>query len=284
MSQSIFSILRSSMEHYSKVEQKIAGFILEQPEDLIQASMAQVADAVGVSQGSINNFAKKVVGGGFSALKLQIAQQISSYEQKPFNLVKAGDGIRDTIARTLHETLIAFQNTADMNREETLQNVVQYILQSQKIEIYGIYQSATVAEDFYRKLLQLGLPASYVSDVLLCPVSASMLNQESLVIAISSSGRTKDILDAVQVAKERGASVVCFTSNASGPIATVADEVLITAPSGSNISNRMEEVRLSQLFLIDCLCSYIRYKTDETGEKQYYRLAGIINSHSVYEE
>lgn len=284
MSQTIFSELRTNLEHYSKVEQKIAEYILSKPEDFIQASMAQMADAMGVSQGSINNFARKVVGGGFSALKLKVAQQISGYEQKPFNLVGAGDGIKDTMAKGLRETMTAFQNTADMNSEETLQQVVQRILTAAKIEIYGIYQSATVAEDFYRKLLQLGLPASCVSDVLLCPVSASMLNSESLVIAISSSGRTKDILDAVNVAKERGAAVICLTSNGASPIAGIADEVLITASSGSSISNRMEEVRLSQLFLIDCLCSYIRYKTDETGEKQYYRLAGIINSHSVYEE
>ena len=108
-----------------------------------------------------------------------------------------------------------------------------------------------------------------------------MLDQDSLVIAISSSGQTKDIIDAVSLAKENGVPVVLMTANRISPLAKLADEVIIAAPSGISQSTRSNEIRISELVLVDALCAYLRSRIDETGENRYFNIKNILTSHSV---
>lgn len=243
--QPILSEILSNLQYYSNVERKIAEIILKDPKRFITYSMAEISEIAGVSQGSVNNFAKKLTGAGYAALKLQIAQQLPGREEKVFNLAEAGDGVKDILRKTGQDLRIAFGNTAVKNREETLRNVAELILEAKRIEIYGIYRSSIVAMDLYYQLLQLGLHATFVSDVLMCQVSAALLNRDDLVIAISSSGRTKDILDCVKIAKGNQVPVICMTADSNAPLVKLSDEALFSLPSGNSISNRMDEVRLS---------------------------------------
>jgi len=175
----------------------------------------------------------------------------------------------------------ALKNTSVLNDEETLRTVGDLILGAKKVEIYGIFRSAVVATDFYFQLIQLGIPATFVSDVLTCAVSASMLGEGSLVIAISSSGQTQDVIDAVRLAKANGVPVITITAHKASPLAQLADRVLIAAPSGNARSANANEVRLSQLALTDALCSYLRTRLDADGNNRYFKMNEILSSHNV---
>ena len=209
----IYSKIQSELEFMSRTERRIAEIILEHPEEFIGYSAIELAALADVSQGSINNFSKKYVGGGFSELKKQLAMKLNEYKRVSFDVVSAGDRIHDIMNASIDHLAKAFQLTMEINKEETLRRVADMIMKAKKIEVYGIFQSGIVANDCYHQLLQLGLPVSYVTDVLMCPVSAMMLNTESLVIAISSSGKTKDIYETVKIVKENQVPCICITRN-----------------------------------------------------------------------
>lgn len=277
----LFTKLSAALEYSSEVEKKIASEILSNPNDFITSSMAELSKKIGVSQGSINNFAQKACGGGFAALKLQIASQLSTHKQLNFSDVSDSDNAKDILHKTINQTALAFENTLELNSEETLKAAADLILNAKKIELYGIYISGIVANSFYFHLFQLGLPASYVSDVLLCPVSATLLDENDVVIAISNSGQTKDIIDAVEIAKDNGAKIICLTSNPLSPLAKLSDITLHAASCGTNVGGISSEVEHSQMILADAICSYIRHRVDKDGENRYYKLSKILNSHSI---
>lgn len=279
--ENLFQKLKANREYFSSTEKKICDLILENPGAFIGFSMSELAEKAGVSQGSINNFAKKTVNSGFSDLKLQIAQQLTEFEPKPFSLIERGDGVKDVFQKSIHEIVSALTNTAELNGEGTLQRVVDKILKANRIELYGFFQSGTVATDFCNQLMQLGLSASYVSDALTCPLSASLLREKDLVIAISISGKTKDVLDAVKIAKMNKVPVIGITRNPYSPLAKLSDELLLITSSGSAISSKNQEARLSALFLIDALCAYMRSTLGSSGEERYFKMTEILNMHSV---
>jgi DNA-binding MurR/RpiR family transcriptional regulator len=109
-------------------------------------------------------------------------------------------------------------------------------------------------------------------------VSASLLNENCLLIALSSSGETKEIIDAVNLARENGAKSLCITSNKFSPLASICDSHLLSAGSGWSISERYNEVRMSQMLLCDTICSYIRSIIDESGSLHYYKMQKILSS------
>ena len=206
---------------------------------------------------------------------------LKSEADTPFAVIDKSQGVKAAMELKIRENLLAFQNTLALNDEKTLKRVVDKILSAKKIEIYGIFNSGIVATSFCYQLIQLGIPATFVSDTLMCAISASMLDKDSLVIAISASGRTKEILDAVKMARNNGVSVICLTANGNSPLTQLSDDSLLCASSGMTVSDRSEEIRLSQYLIVDTLCAYLRSITDQSGQTHYFKLREILNSHNV---
>lgn len=277
----IFTQLKVEYASLSRVEKRLADLILADPRRVITCSMAELSQAVGVSQGSINNFSKKFSQGGFAALKLRVAECVPEYEEQPFAVVESEKGVRAAMELKIREAAAAFANTLEINEEATLRRAAERIMAAEKVELYGVFQSAIVAKDLCYGLIQLGIPAAFVEDSLMSAVSASMLNEKSLVIAVSATGQTKEVIDMVELAGRNGTPVVCLTANKASLLARMADEVLLAAASGISISDRSDEIRMTQLLLADTLCSYIRSVIDAKGEKHYYKLRDIIGSHSI---
>ena len=281
MAKNIFTQLKTEYEYLTRVEKSIAVLILADPQKVISCSIAEFSKQAGVSQGSINNFAKKYSSGGFAALKLRVAGCLGEYEESPFTVVDKTCGVKGAMELKMQETMAAFRNAWEINEETVLKRAVQRIMAASKVELYGVFQSAIVAKDFCYGLIQLGIPATFVEDSLMSAVSASMLERSALVIAVSATGQTKEVIDAVSIAKNNGVPVVCLTSNKTSRLAQLADEVLLAATSGMSISDRTDEIRMTQMLLADTLCSYIRSEIDAEGEKHYYKLRDIIGSHSI---
>lgn len=277
MSSNIIAELITNISYLTKIEQKIANLIIEDPEKFITFSLKELSEKTGVSQGSIINFSNKYASGGFPELKLQISACMHTLKQNPDELY--GDGVFE---KNLINHVRAFKLTAQVNDESTLIRVSQMISSAEKVEIYGVYRSAVIATDFCYQLMECGISASSISDILTCAVSASMLNKNSLVIVISSSGKTKDIIDAVKNAKRCGSKIVCITSNINSPLAKLSDEVLISA-AGDNTDNSPTEVRLSQMLLTSTVCSIIKKQTNPDNENRRANLVKILNSHNVEE-
>lgn len=257
------------MKFFSSAERKLVNIILDEPLKFTKLSLTEASRIANVSQGSIINFSKKYSGGGFPTLKLKIAECIGKSDDNFSNggiLCQTVDGVKKS-----------YDLTSQVNSEKTIQIVAEKISNAKKVEIYGIFRSAAVAMDFNFQLIELGVPATFVNDVLTCAISASTLDENSLVIAISSSGRTKDVIDAVKNAKENGASVACITSNKNSPLAKLSDYTLI-APS---INSSETEVRSSQLVITDAICTYLRNNMDYRDREKYIKVKEIIRSHSI---
>jgi len=282
MTKNIITQLRSSYSFLSPVEKRIADTLLRDPEKFIRLSTSELSSAAHVAQGSINNFSRKFSGGGFSALKLLVAACVKDAGKAPnFTSIDASRTIKEVMAQKIKGNTAAFYNTLEINDEQELQSATDLVMKANRILTYGVYYSGVSAGDFCYHLIQLGIPATYVSDMLMSAVSASMLDQNGLLFAVSSSGRTKEVIDAVQIAKEKGASVVCLTSDQFSPLAALSDVVLLTASSGMSIAESADEIRLSQQLVMDTLCSRIRVRVEAGDTANFFKLREIVNSHSI---
>lgn len=281
MSENLIIRLKTNLNNLSRVEKKIASVIIKSPEKFIKYSMEELAKMTEVSQGSIINFSKKYAGGGFPELKLKVSACMGDVKEQQFNVVYENDTMKSALKKNIELHSAAYGITYEINNEGTLKAVAEKILKAKKVEIYGVFCSAAVATDFCYQLLLCGIPASFVSDILTCSVSASMLSKDALVIAVSSSGSTRDIIDAVKNAKKNNVPIVAITSNINSPLARLSDYVLVAAASGNSVSGAASEIRSSQLLITDTICSYIRSKKEKS--EKYAELRKILGSHNVEE-
>ena len=276
MNGNILQNIKINYEFMSQVERKIASKIILDPEKFTTYSLSELAQVAQVSQGSIINFANKHGGGGFPSLKLAIAAALAQDQNKTFSRVGDNESITEMLRDTASNISDALLNTLEGNDENALKKAAEMILAAKKIEIYGVFRSAAVATDFHYQLLQIGIPATFVGDILTSAVSASMLNRDSLVIAISSLGQTREVVNAVELAKKNGVPIISITSNINSPLASLSDVTLISSPSGNSLISKNSEIRISQLAITDALCAYLREKLDSDGHNSYFKMKEIL--------
>lgn len=279
MDKKILREINSNLKFMSTVERKIADGILENPKEFTKLTLEEFSNLSGASQGSIVNFAKKYAKGGFPQLKMEVASCVAIEIEKEHNLKDVGQ-YKKTVLDVFNNIKIACDNTYAVNEESVFGSVVDKILCAKKVEIYGVYRSAVVANDLYLNLVQMGVPATFVSDVLSCEISASFLDKDSVFIAISISGKTKEVIDAVKIAKDKNVPIICITGNKNSPLAKLSDDVLVATPSGKNdaVSN---EVRIAQIALTDALCEFLRKRLKEKSSVNSEVINRILTSHNV---
>lgn len=256
--------MRDNIDTMTKTERIIATYILKNPASIVSDTLKILAKKMGVAEGSIINFSKMIGFSGFSEMKLNIAQcitPVTAFDKKN-DLSQTGGG-KKLMKQMIDNVTAAFRTTYDLMEEDKLNEAVNLLLNAQNIEIYGFTSSAALAYDTYYRMMKLGLPVKAVTDPLICQVSALMLNKDSVVIAISASGRTHDLIRALNVAREQGVKIICITSAASSPVAKMSDIAFITGTAHitadmiSSIDNMSNETKIVQLFLIESLCAYI---------------------------
>ncbi len=101
--------------------------------------------------------------------------------------------------------------------------------------------------------------------------------ENSTVIAISQSGETADILNAIRYAKSKGAKIIGITNTLGSSITNLSD-VYICTQSGPEIGVAATKTFLTQLISIILLFSYFGLKKGKINEIDYNKLMNDINN------
>jgi len=270
-------VLRSIYPSLFEVERKIADFILKQPEVLVNMTVAQISKKIAVADSSIIRFCQKLGFNGFTQLKINIAKNLKKPEELIFEDIDCSDNTETIITKVFASSIKALEDTVKMLDKNELGKAVDTLLNSEKIEIYGIGTSATIAMDIYYRLMRIGIPAYTATDPHIMRVSASKLDSNCTVIGISHTGRTKDTIEALRIAKEKGANVISITSFMNSPITDVSDINLITSTAETKIIKEAVSSRIAQIALLDSIYTCIALKKYDTTLENLENITEILN-------
>ena len=97
-------------------------------------------------------------------------------------------------------------------------------------------------------------------DVIFSRYVEAFAKQQDVLLAISTSGNSQNVINAVNSAKERGMKVVALTGKGGGKLAGLAD-VEVRAPQ-SPFSDRAQEIHIKIIhILVECIEAKVVYKT-----------------------
>ena len=264
------SVIKRRLSSMTAGEKRIAGFILSEPQRTTTMTMKTLAGEVGVSEGSVANFASMLGYDGYTAMKLSLARSLSEGGAPFFDNVSPGDSPGTIMRKMRDNTIDALRTTCETMSEADLLKASEILTGAKRrIELYGIGSSAMLAEDAAFRFIKLGLPAVVVRDSYISSASALMLDSDCAAMAISYTGRTHDIIKTMSIAKEKGAKTICITCYSDSPLAKLCDLPLI-AVSGEAVASKLATVsRLAQMLIVDTLCACIAsQRRDDALERQ----------------
>ncbi|PIT74115.1 MurR/RpiR family transcriptional regulator [Limnohabitans sp. G3-2] len=258
--------IKASLPSLAPAEQRVGKLVLADPRAFANLPVTELADRAHVSKPTVVRFCRSVGYDGLSDFKLKLAGSVS--EGVPFihRSVDVDDKTSDIAVKVIDNTVAAFLKYRNDASSFALEHAAQALAATQKtnrrIEFYGVGNSGIVAQDAQHKFFRLGVNAIAYSDGHMQVMSASMLKPGDCAVIISNSGRTRDLMDACDIAKKQGATTIVITASGS-PLAS-AGHIHLTAdhPEGYDKYSPMVS-RLLHLLIIDILATTVALRMGE---------------------
>ena len=252
--------IKASLPSLAPAEQRVAKLVLSDPRGFAKQPITELADRAHVSKPTVVRFCRSVGYDGLSDFKLKLAGSVS--EGVPFihRSVDADDKTNDIMVKVIDNTVAAFLKYRNDASTAAIDKVVTALVRAysegKRIEFYGVGNSGVVAQDAQHKFFRLGVHTIAYSDGHMQVMSASLLKPGDCVVVISNSGRTRDLMDACDIARKNGATTIVITASGS-PLASAGDiHLAADHPEGFDRYSPMVS-RLMHLMIIDILATCV---------------------------
>jgi len=243
--------IRSSYPALAASEARVANWIMQQPQKIIHLSMAQVAQACGVSDTTVLRFCRNTGFQGYTDLKLSIARDVVSPTQIIHDDIAVGDGPAVVARKVFMSNIQALYDTLEVLDEAALVKAINLLTAARRILIVGVGTSGPIVHSMYNMLMRLGLNCKAETDSYLQLMEVALLGSGDVVVAISQSGSSIDSVLTLKQAKENGAATICITGNAQSSITDHADVTLLSVDREARIEAIAS--RLAQVSIADAL-------------------------------
>ena len=249
--------IRTKYKTLSQSQKQVADYVLEHPEKVMLLSLADLASASKVSEPTVMRFLHKLEYQSYQVFRVNIAQKSArDTGQALYSEVEPGDSCAEIMRKVISSTKCALDDLPQALDPQAVEQQCLAILRAKKTLIIGVGSSHAIAFDFNHKLLKLGIDSRCCNDSHLINISCSNLAPDSLLIAVSHSGESREILDGVAFAKARGCPLSAITSFPNSSLAKQADIVVVSSSHETNYRSDAMTSRIIQLCIIDMI--YIR--------------------------
>lgn len=270
------SLIRQKYPSMSPVERRIADCILADPEKAMNSTLVYIAVTAKVSEGSVINFSNMLGFKGFSQLKISLAQNVSSSNVK--DEFEKGDTPKQIMRKMISQALTSFESTYD-TLENQLDQAVELVVHANKIIVVGVGHSKSIASDIAIRMMWIGINAIAEPDPTLAAISAAQLKKDDILIAVSNSGRTREVLSTVNVARDVGVKVICLTSHPGSPLEQLSDIALLSVSMETSSYREPTTARLTQLLLSDCLIECVAMRMGDDAVIRMDKMVELYGQH-----
>jgi RpiR family transcriptional regulator, carbohydrate utilization regulator len=248
--------MRFITDHYGRLrksEVKVADYVLEHAEEVIHDSMSELAEQAKVSEPTVIRFCRGLGFKGFQDFKIHLAQNVIPAVRSIHESVNEGEEAPELIRKVFDANIAAVRSTLDTLDFAAVQPAIQELARAKKIVFHGLGGSAVVAMDAYHKFFRTRIPCEWYSDGHMALMAASMMRPGDFFVAISHSGASRDIVEALEVAKAAGATTLAIVSYSKSPVSKIAQRTLCVASSETGYRFEPTASRIAQLCVIDVL-------------------------------
>ncbi|HTH59436.1 MAG TPA: MurR/RpiR family transcriptional regulator [Paraburkholderia sp.] len=217
----LLSQVKTMREQLRPSERKLADYVIDAPREVLDLSMTEVAARAGVSQPTIARFCHALGFSGFREFKIRLAQAVAADLPAVYRDVRPDEPVPGVAEKVLDRTIGALLQVRNNLSNDAVGAAIDLLANASRIEFYGAGGSGIAAQDMQHKFFRLGMPSVAYSDPHTFLMSAALLGPGDVVVAISNTGRTRDIVDAARAALAGGAKVIAITHGTS-PLARLA--------------------------------------------------------------
>lgn len=248
--------INTTYNHLTPSSRKIADYLREHCSEAQYLSISGLANACGVAEATIFRFCKTLGFGGYNEFKLALAKSSILNQPHPYAAygeIVADDSISAMCHRLYEANVQALHQTLSLIDETALSQAGDYLSQAGRVLCIGFGGSMATAQDAWSRFLTVSPKFFSIEDNHMQIMSASLLDENDVVLFVSYSGSTRDVEDVLRPAKERGAKILLITHYADSLAASFADVILLCGGHEGPLQSGSIAAKMAMLFVVDML-------------------------------
>ncbi|HEY9575364.1 MAG TPA: MurR/RpiR family transcriptional regulator [Lachnospiraceae bacterium] len=267
MPKSVLEIIQEKYNDVFAAERKVADFILKEPNSVIHSTVAEVAKLSGVSNATVVRLCHHLGFKGYYQFRMLLAKDLGRFQEN--NLMPTGvDGILTKYVKQIYE----ISKNLD---EKMIFEVVDIIKKCSELHIIAAGNTIPMALYMSFRLGRVGIKstAGIASEYYMNSINLS--SKEGVVLAISMSGETKQVIQGIQLAKEKGMETIAITGTWESSLGRETKWVLSTDEQEGDDDTYRYYSRLKEIVMIDLLLELITSgdkirETDAERPEEYF--------------
>ena len=244
--QSFWDMLRTKRDSLTKSGIIVADYLMQHAEDAQYLSISSLAKACGVAEATIFRFCRALGFDGYNEMKIALA--------------KATATAMPVCTHAYNTAIEALNGTRSALDPESVDRAATLLQRARQVFFFGQGGSYILACDIWARFSMLSTKFRTAGDSHMQAIAASLMGPEDVVVFVSYSGATRDMMDTLHLARENGAKVILLTHYSDAPGAALADVVLLCGAKESPLDSGSMPVKLAVLFVANVLV--LRYTLD----------------------
>ena len=251
----------------TSVERTVADYFLKNEREM-DFSSKSISNVLHVSEATLSRFAKKCGYKGYREFIFDYEKELKK-EMQEQGVSALTRKVRKTYERLLEE---GFQ----LLDERKVEKAALLMSTHSRVLVCGMGSSGYAAREFQLRFMRLGMDIQAMTDSQMIQMSGALMNEQTLLIAITLSGKTTEILEVVQAAREKGAKVILITASRDGELLGKADLVFSVASTKNLDAGILISPQFPILVLVDVLYTYYFEHDPQTKLRNYYETVSAI--------
>lgn len=239
---SIVTNIKSFFSSLTKKERVVGLYIIKNYREVSYMSIKDLSNSLEVGETTILRFCKRIGYSGYYEFKKSLSKEIKS--EKDITLKNCISNAFGDISEMLKDTL-------NLSTYREINRVASLIKGCDTVFIFGVGFSGLSATGAQIRLNSMGHKAFSSSDNYTQVLSASVASKNDIAIGLSISGKTKQTVENLKIAKKNGAKIIGITNNKKSLITEISDITLYTAGKDLGEEGSTLITEMSQLFVLE---------------------------------
>lgn len=261
--------VRGALKQLSSSESRIAEYVLRSPDSVFGSNIRQLADSCGVSQSTVVRFLRRTGFEGLKDLKMAMTQGhvLDKADEPVSRKLDDSDTIRAIKTKVFCGCIEALTDTMKILDDRALSRAIEALDAAPYVELFGVGGSASAARSALHCFRKIGLRVNFGSDPNFTYLKMERFNPGDVVLAISLSGETPQIVDAVAIAREKGAFIISITNVQRSTLSQLSDCCLSSTCRSRMLPGDETYERVAQIAVIRALFAGVAIRRGEERQE-----------------
>ena len=261
MSTNFWELLQQHQGDLTKSGRTVAEYLMQHAAEAQYLSISSLARECKVAEATVFRFCRALGFEGYHEMRIALAQANATGA-----MVNQRDLEPDADTATLCEHASALFMTAINGTQNTLSpeavdRAVELLHRARQVFCLGQGGSQLVANDLCARFAGITNKFRTAGDSHMQIMAASLMTEQDVVLFVSYSGATRDMLETLRTAKAAGAKIILLTHYEDSPGARLADIVLLCGAQENPLDSGSIPIKVAVLYVAEVLL--LRYMLDD---------------------